>query len=172
MTLNVTIRPAAPSEWNQLRDLWLRALADSPDSFAIRTERARTEPPAYWLRLIGEDQPARCFVAEDDRGDWQGMILVRLESDPKRARLSGLWVTPEARSHGIARMLVGHSVTRARQHRAQHLCLWVSDKSTAAVGLYADIGFQPTGRRQALPSNAAIEESEMCLALSPGPQGE
>jgi GNAT superfamily N-acetyltransferase len=156
-------------EWRQLRDLWLRALADSPDSFAIRTEQARAELPAYWLRLIGEDQPARCFVAEDDRGDWQGMVLVRLEPDPKRARLSGLWVAPVARSRGIARMLIGHSVTWARQRHAQHLLLWVSDRSRDAVRLYADLGFQPTGRRQALPSNDQVEESEMCLRVFPSP---
>jgi ribosomal protein S18 acetylase RimI-like enzyme len=171
MTPTVTIRPAASSEWNQLRDLWLRALTDSPKSFAIRIERAQAEPPAYWLRLMGGGQRSSCFIAVDDHGDWQGMILVRLEPDSKHARLSGLWVAPAARGRGIARMLINHSVSWARQHHAQQLLLWVSDRSTAAVGLYSGFGFQPTGRRQALPSNAEIEESEMCLVLSPGPLG-
>jgi CubicO group peptidase (beta-lactamase class C family) len=44
------VRRLRPDEWGLLRELRLRALRDSPDSFSPRAEDLEREPDAYWQR--------------------------------------------------------------------------------------------------------------------------
>ncbi len=51
------------------------------------------------------------------------------------------------------------------------MILWVADHNIPAWLLYERVGFQPTGERQPLPSNAALTESLLCLSLNRSTSG-
>jgi ribosomal protein S18 acetylase RimI-like enzyme len=78
-----------------------------------------------------------------------------------------MWVDPGYRRRGVARALVGQVVRWAVDRRAREVVLWVADHNTAARRLYEQIGFRPTGKRQPLPSNPVLTESQLHLPLSP-----
>src|SRR5260370_510080 len=57
------IRDLEPHEWALIRELRLRALAESPDAFARTLAEALGENDAYWVRLAGPPPsrpPRRC----------------------------------------------------------------------------------------------------------------
>jgi len=145
-------RQAQATDWEALRQLRLRALADAPDAFAS-TLAAEVEFPVevWWQRAQGGPASAN-FIAREGGVDI-GLAAVFAEPDaPGRMHLVSMWVDPHYRRRGVARALVGQVVRWAADRRAREVILWVADQNTAARRLYERIGFRPTGARQPLPS--------------------
>ena len=63
----------------------------------------------------------------------------------------GLAVYPEYRGQGLARLLLHHAETLARQARAVGLSLVVEDSNEAALDLYWSAGFTEQEKRRWLP---------------------
>jgi len=103
----IEVRTARPDEWRHVRDLRLRALADSPDAFGSTFERERAHAEGDWLRWISgwEDGVNRLVVAIDEE-DWIGMAVGSRTGDDERAHLYAMWVDPRSRRAGIGRRLV------------------------------------------------------------------
>jgi GNAT superfamily N-acetyltransferase len=89
------------------------------------------------------------------------MATVRLEGEPLRGHLLGMWVDPASRRQGVARALIERAAGWATSRGAGELVLWVVDRNTAARRLYEAAGFQPTGDHQPLPSRLELTESEL-----------
>jgi ribosomal protein S18 acetylase RimI-like enzyme len=157
------VRPVDPSEWRELRALRMRALADAPDAFGSTLEDARGYSDDHWRGLAsGADGPV--FVAVD-AGGWAGMVRTYPDEDDATPHVAGLWVAPEARNHGVGRLLVDAFLGWARGTGADEVRLWVTETNAAAMALYRSMGFTPTERHQQLPSNPSLRESMMCLEL-------
>jgi ribosomal protein S18 acetylase RimI-like enzyme len=164
-------RQAQAADWQALRQLRLRALADAPDAFASTLEAELAFPDEVW-RQRAEGGPASAnFIAREGGVD-VGLAGVFAEPDaPGRMHLVSMWVDPRYRRRGVARVLVDQAVRWAAQRRAREVVLWVADHNTAARRLYEQLGFRPTGERQPLPSNPARSESLLRLPLrAPGQQ--
>ena len=76
-----------------------------------------------------------------------------------------MWVSPSARGRRVGEALVA-AVTdwaKTRDHTAVHL--WVTRENFSARALYERCGFTPTGERQPLPSDPALDEIGMRLPL-------
>lgn len=82
-----------------------------------------------------------------------------------RRDLISVWVHPAHRGRGVAGMLLAAVREWAVAGGARELALWVADGNGAAASSYARAGFVANGRRQPLPSNAAIREEEWLLTL-------
>ena len=160
------IRQLEPHEWALIRELRLRALADSPDAFARTLAEALGENDAYWVKLAGSvTQP-----------DGQVMLVAELDGRPvglafglfdrERAstgHVAGMWVDPEARGRGVGRALLESVIAWARSRALDRLELWVTKGNVAAARLYERAGFADTGRRDALASNPALQIIQMAL---------
>ena len=98
------------------------------------------------------------FVATD--GDqWLAMAGGYLDGDrPGVAGLWGMWVTPDARRQGVGRQLVEAVVDWARAAGASRVELSVTDRADAAIALYAELGFVPTGEEHPLAKDESITE--------------
>jgi len=145
-------RQAQGADWEALRQLRLRALADAPDAFASTLEAEVAFPAEVWRQRAEGGPAAANFIARQGGLDI-GLAAVFAEPDaPGRMHLVSMWVDPGYRRRGVARALVGQVVR------------WAADR-TAARRLYEQIGFRPTGRRQPLPSNLALTESQLHLPL-------
>jgi len=72
-----------------------------------------------------------------------GCVGVRaLASDSSAGEMKRLYVRPEGRGQGIGRLLAEASVAAARELGYSRLVLDTLDSMTAALGLYADLGFR------------------------------
>jgi ribosomal protein S18 acetylase RimI-like enzyme len=68
------------------------------------------------------------------------------------ARLGSLWVEPEARGTRVGGALVDAAVGWAREHGYSRILLDVANGNHAAIGLYENAGFLPTGRIMHFPA--------------------
>jgi GNAT superfamily N-acetyltransferase len=133
----VTIRRAEAEDWQGLRDLRLRALADSPDAFLATLEEAKTRSDEEW-RNWGQDGPI--FVAEPFDGMAGGFV-----TDEGDVMLWGMWVTPARRGSGLAEALARAVIDWARGEGAPRVVLWVVIGNAPAERFYERLGFVATG---------------------------
>jgi ribosomal protein S18 acetylase RimI-like enzyme len=169
-------RQAQAADWEALRRLRLRALADTPDAFASTLEAEVALPDEVWQQRA-EGGPASANFIVREGGVDVGLAAIFAEPNaPGRMHLVSMWVDPRYRRRGVARVLVDQAVRWAAERQTREVILWVADQNTAARRLYEQLGFRPTGERQPLPSNPARTESLLRLPLeewlqSPSKQG-
>src|SRR5689334_13033046 len=98
------LRPLAPNEVDLHRDLRLRALLDSPNSFGETFAEAAARPRPYWENLTrsvteaGGDVMFLACEGEYVLGSVYGM-LDREHGD--EGRIGGTWVQAEYRKTGV-----------------------------------------------------------------------
>jgi RimJ/RimL family protein N-acetyltransferase len=159
------VRQTRAADWEVLRELRLRALADAPDAFASTLEKEAAFPEEVWRQRAEGGAGSGSFIACED-GAAIGMARIFAEADtPGRMHLVGMWVDPRHRRRGVAKALVEQAVRWAAERRAREVILWVVDRNLQARRLYERAGFRPTGERQPLPSNPALTESLFRLSL-------
>jgi ribosomal protein S18 acetylase RimI-like enzyme len=132
---NLSIRPAAISEQKELEDLQRRAsLTNASDRDALLANPDAIELP------IAQIAACSVFVAE-----WSGKIVgfAAVESRPDgETELDALFVDPDVRRRGIARLLVAHCVEIARTRSSAALCVVGNPH---AKDFYVACGFTVTG---------------------------
>jgi RimJ/RimL family protein N-acetyltransferase len=131
------VRRASGDDWERLRDLRLRALADAPDAFLTTLEEACARTDDEW-RAWAEST----VVFVDDGFTGMAGGFVQADGTPM---LIGMWVAPERRGSGLAEALAGAVVDWARGLGAPRIVLWVVIGNAPAERLYERVGFVRTG---------------------------
>jgi GNAT superfamily N-acetyltransferase len=145
------------------RELRLRALRDSPESFADSAEEIELRPSSYWEDLTRSvTEPGRhvMFLACDGDAVVGSIYGLRDREHRGVARIGGTWVAPSHRRRGIGRALLDAVVSWARDEGFSRLALWAPSANAGALALYDRAGFKNTGRRRPLRDNvthAAVE---------------
>jgi len=134
------IRQATAEDWELLREVRLRALADSPEAFLETFEAASKASESHWRERATSSDKQACFLREEGAG----MVGCFVADDPETVFLVAMWVAPELRGTGTARDLVQHVVDWAREHRAARVCLSVELSNDRAARLYEKCGFVET----------------------------
>lgn len=163
------VRRLEASEWEALRALRQRALADAPGAFGsvLPVEVQQAEP--YWrqrARVAAEGRERVVLLAEEG-GLVVGMVGGSLGLDPSLAELSSLWVAPGARGRGVGAALVRALVAWARERGARLVELWLTEENVGARRLYEREGFAMSGRGVRLPSAPPRVVRQMVLRLRP-----
>jgi GNAT superfamily N-acetyltransferase len=133
----VLVRRGTSEDWRELRELRLRALADSPDAFLATLEEAEARSEEDW-REWGSG--GVIFVDDAFTGVAGGFVTE--EGD---AMLWGMWVAPERRGSGLADALARAVIDWARGQGVPRVVLWVVIGNTPAERFYRRLGFTPTG---------------------------
>jgi ribosomal protein S18 acetylase RimI-like enzyme len=153
MRATATVRRIRADEAALLRELRLRALADSPDAFGSTLERETAFDDATWEERAASGATAgetATFIVEARSGA-AGMLMVSLDGErPDRAKLFGLWVDPASRGAGLGAALMRTAEAWARERAAGVVTLWVVESNSSAIGLYERLGYAATGERHAL----------------------
>ncbi len=163
------VRLVRAGEAAALRDLRLRALADSPNAFGSTHEAESAMPLKRWQERAREGAKAEVkatFVAEADGGALVGLATGTVEDEePGHASLISMWVDPAHRGRGIGTELVEAVAGWARSRSIDTLLLWVVRANAPAVSLYLDCGFEAAGPEQPLPHSPDLTEILMFRAL-------
>jgi GNAT superfamily N-acetyltransferase len=134
------IRQSTAEDWELLREVRLRALADSPGAFLDTFEPASKASESHWRERATPSDTQACFLREEGAG----MVSCFIADDPESVFLVAMWVAPELRGTGTARDLVRSVVQWAREHRAARVCLSVEPGNGRAARLYEKCGFVET----------------------------
>jgi GNAT superfamily N-acetyltransferase len=120
------IREAGVEDWELVREIRLRALADTPSTFASRLEEERDQLADMWRDRLSRSDAAT-FLIVDETGA-SGLVTVFLvPAHLSRAHLVSMWVAPERRRAGLGRALVERVTSWAANHGADTVELWVTD---------------------------------------------
>ena len=145
------VRQARAADWEALRELRLRALADTPDAFASTLQKEAAFPEQVWRQRAEGGAGSVNFIAwEAGAGIGMAAIFAMVDA-PGRMHLVGMWVDPQHRRRGVAQALVEQAVHWAEERRATEVILWVADHNIPARRLYERVGFRPTSERQPYP---------------------
>ena len=137
----ITIRRIRPDEGLVLRELRLRSLADSPDAFGQSHAEAGARPAADWHRNARQSShgDGRIWLVAERDGPI-GLVQGR-KRRPATLLLFSMWVEPQARRHGVGRMLIEALETWANRWGAQETILWVFGGNAPAIRFYRNLGF-------------------------------
>lgn len=142
MTLDLSIRPAAPADDDAIWAI-LQPAIEAGDSLTADPTGGRAGAFAYW-RPPG----AETFVAELD-GRVVGTSYLRPNHRGGGAHVcnAGYCTAPQARGHGVARALLAHSLdtARARGYRAMQYNFVVATNARA-IDTWQRAGFGIVGR--------------------------
>jgi GNAT superfamily N-acetyltransferase len=143
----VDFRTLTPDDWTVVREVRLRALADSPHAFTSTYDREVSFDESTW-----RDRARTCqwFVASEE-GEPVGVAggVDGWSGDPATRELVGMWVAPSHRGHGIARRLLDRVAEWGRSEGASRLGLAVRQGNDDARDAYSRMGFRPTGEKVA-----------------------
>jgi ribosomal protein S18 acetylase RimI-like enzyme len=161
----------AASHVTRYRTLMLRGYAEAPDAFTSTPEERAGEPESWWLKRIADPaQESVAFGCFDGRA-LVGTVTVEFSSKPKtrhKAHLIGMFVTPEARGRGAARMLVDAALELCKSREGvTSVTLTVTDGNEPAIALYSSVGFRSFGvePRALRTSDGYLSKVHMQLSL-------
>jgi GNAT superfamily N-acetyltransferase len=168
--LRIIVRRIRAEEWERLRAIRLRALADAPMAFGSTWADEQARPDEFWRsRAAGgaKDADRATFIAERD-DEWVGNVTCLLAqggSGERPAWVVGMWVDPAVRRHGTAQALLRVLAGWARERGADVLNLHVVETNAPAIALYERLGFHATGETVPLPHMPSVRENHMACTL-------
>jgi GNAT superfamily N-acetyltransferase len=162
-----TVRVLTESDWALYRQVRLRALEESPESFIATLAEESDRDEGFW-----RERMRRSFrlLAEVDSQP-QGIVsLGTYAPEENSAECYGLYVLPSARGVGVAWHLVEEAERLATREGYERLYYWVGTDNPRAIGFANNYGFRVTGHRRvarAIDVERGEEEMAMVLPLSP-----
>ncbi|GAA2331610.1 GNAT family N-acetyltransferase [Streptomyces violaceusniger] len=164
----VRLRVVTTDDWPLWRDVRRAALAEAPHAFKSRLAdwhrggeerwRARLEVPgAYHVVALLDGRAVG--MSSGMPGDGVG------DGDGRPPELRSVWVSPEARGHGVGGLLIAAVETWALRRGATALRLAVLPGNAPAIALYERHGFAATREPGDLLADGVTRELVMVKAL-------
>lgn len=135
----IEVKLQVAADWELMRDVRLRALADEPGAFGSDYAREATFTEQDWR---GRFTTSVSFIAMD--GDRAVGIVAGLPEDDGWL-LVAMWVAPEARGRRVAALLIDAVVAEAARQGASTVSLDVFEHNAAARRAYERYGFVAVG---------------------------
>jgi len=161
------VRRVRADEVDALREIRLRALADTPLAFGSTHAREAAYPPGRWKTWARDSAAGAAqatFLAVDRDDAPVGLAFAVVDDVAEPAHLYSMWVAPEARGRGAGAALVAAVVDWVAATGARTLRTAVTVGNDAAARLYERAGFRDTGAREPLGhSDAEVAVLELGL---------
>jgi GNAT superfamily N-acetyltransferase len=160
-TPTCVVRGLTEADWEVLRRIRLMALTDAPAAFETLLADAAAWSDQRWRERARGSATSRLFMAHCDDHP-AGMAGIYAEDDGS-AEVISVWVRPERRRQGVARVLIIAAIDFAVAAGLSPVHIWVAEGNAAARRLYEALGFRATGNHKPVRSQPSIEEHEMRL---------
>ncbi len=165
----ISVRRIEASERPLCREVRLRALQDSPDSFGSTYALEQARPDHVWAaRLsdaVGSSKDAPLFAVNGDQVC--GLAWCMFDStESGRVNLFQMWVAPEFRRRGVGRELVSAAIDWAKRSGARRMHLDVTVGDSPASRLYSRLGFVLLEEYEPLREGTSLMSTAMELDLS------
>ncbi|WP_217697475.1 GNAT family N-acetyltransferase [Nocardia donostiensis] len=148
-------------DWETLRDIRLRALADAAEAFGTKLVEAQALSEQQWRsRVTGRAQ----FIAIS-AGYPVGMVAAGPDPDGDGVYLSSMWVIRSYRGRGVSDQLIHAVVEWALGQGHRVIRLEVTEGNHHAERLYTRHGFARTGRTKPMADDDPRIEFEMTLII-------
>lgn len=162
----ISIRPIAPHEWPEYRDIRLQALRDSPDAFGSTWEAEAARTDESWSTRITSaasgDTDRALFAVNGE--EVCGLVWCKLSvAEPGVADIYQMWVDPAARGLGVGRALLRQALAWAQGRGMHRVRLGVTDADSPAMRLYRSHGFGPVGEIELLREGSELMAQAMEL---------
>ena len=138
----IEIRALGADNWQEIRDVRLRALVDAPDAFTSTLEREMEYDEQRWRHLA---TTGRWYVAKDDGPVGVAVGVDGRSGDTNRRELVSMWVAPSHRRLGIAERLLEQVKEWAASQGATTLALGVRESNHQALAAYLRMGMRRSG---------------------------
>jgi len=145
---DIAIVTLPPERWEEYRDLRLAALRAKPIAFSEPYDRAAARTPEEWRRRLID---STYWVMFAERGDTLvGLAAANVIPDePTAIHIVSVYVDASVRRHGVGRRILSSLIQRvAASSTAVTLRLGVLNTNTAAIALYASLGFAVVGEQR------------------------
>lgn len=166
----MTVRQIKSDDWQLVKLLRLRALAEAPNAFAETLAEMEAMPDSFWQNRTqrnseGKDSiGAIAFEGDNPVGMAVGL---RCPDHIDKVRLVAMWVAPEYRGSGIAKSLVGFVGNWARESGVMVLHVDVRESNPRAEAFYRKIGFDLLPDGPPKTQNTAGRKISMQMKLIP-----
>ncbi len=148
------------ADWQTLREVRLRALADAPDAFGTVHSEALARPDEWWrdwAERSASSAGQAMFLAWDDGA---AVGIAGIFGDVGRFDVISMWTDPASRGRGVATSLLEAALAFAGD---APVFLSVTENNDAARRLYERRGFVATGLVEPLRSNPILSIHELRL---------
>lgn len=138
----VRLRAVSTDDWPLWRDTRLAALTEAPHAFKARLADWHRGGEERWRARL--ELPGAYHVVALLDGRTVGMAGGMPGDGGRPPELRSVWVSPEARGHGVGALLIGAVETWALRSGATALRLAVLPDNAPAIALYERHGFVAT----------------------------
>jgi ribosomal protein S18 acetylase RimI-like enzyme len=161
----VEVRQLDSSEWEVYKEVRLRALQESPDSFGSTFEREAAFSDDRWSERLGADDNNTFLVAELDK-KVVGIVCGALPTQNDGCgTLYQMWVDPEYRGNGVGKVLLVRMIQWGMHAKLSGLALTVTTTNIDAISLYELAGFSSFGKLEPLREGSELQVCNMRLEL-------
>jgi ribosomal protein S18 acetylase RimI-like enzyme len=138
----IIIRPLALDEWENYKRLRLEALTREPQAFGSSYTDAAQKPDIYWRDRLEAGGSRLLFAVKGDVPVGMVAAYPKQEGPAEQAEIVSMYVTPEERRQGIARMLLESILADLINDASlKTVSLAVNTQQRAAIALYELLGF-------------------------------
>ncbi len=132
-------------DWQTVKSLRLRAIADAPYAFAETLSEVEAMPDSMWQMRTQQNSEGICSIGilAFDINYPVGMAIGLLDSnDSSKVHLVAMWVSPEQRGTGLAKSLVCAIQNWAQKRKATTIVGEVTEHNLRGQAFYKKIGFK------------------------------
>ncbi|MFC4160290.1 GNAT family N-acetyltransferase [Chitinimonas lacunae] len=148
--MSLLIRPMLPSDWAEVRRIYLEGIASGNATF-------QTEAPS-WESWDANHLPVCRFVAEADGVMLGWAVLAAISSRPVYGGVAevSVYVGQAARRQGVGSALMAHLVDSAEQQGFWTLQAGIFPENHGSLALHRRAGFREVGRREKMGQLAGV----------------
>jgi GNAT superfamily N-acetyltransferase len=168
----VEVRRVRPDEWQEVKQVRLAMLADTPSAFVTTIDEALAHDDQVWIEraAIGSVGDAQATVLAVGADGPVGMAvgLGKERFDVPVLVIVSVFVAEPYRGTGVAEEIFNQLEAWGRSWGASNSTLWVEDGNDRALGFYRKIGYRTTIDRAKLPNDSGLWETRMEKPLGNG----